>query len=111
MNTVIFSVYDNFCFESSVLVSDYVGAKAVRTTDHRFCYSPDLRHDEVSDAQKFRYFEALFGERVDRIRIIEDAELIDSVTKVTFGGENHFCHGDGTVTVEKYSEVKNKWVR
>ncbi len=108
MNTVIFSVYDTFCFESSILVSDYVGVKAVRTTDHRFYYSPDLRHDEVSDAQKFGYFEALFGERVDRILIIEDAELIDSVTKVTFGGENHFYHGDGVVISKRYPEEKDE---
>ena len=111
MNTVIFSVYDDYCAESSILISDYVGVKAIRTTNFRFGLSPDLRHDEVPDYMKFGYFEALFGERVDRILIIEDAELIDSVTKVTFGGENHFCHGDGTVTVEKYSEVENKWVR
>lgn len=109
MNTVIFSVYDDFCFESSILVSDYVGIKAVRTTDYRFCYSPDLRHDEVPDYKKFKYFEALFNERVDRILIIENAELLDSITKVTgFGKEDYIYHGYGTAIAKRYSEEEDK---
>ena len=103
MNTVIFSVYGDYCAESSILVSDYVGVKAIRTTDFRFRYSPDLRYDEIPDFAKFNYFEAIFNERVDRILIIENAELIDSITKVTgFGKEDHFCHGDGVVISKRY---------
>lgn len=109
MNTVIFSVYDDYCSESSILVSDYVGVKAIRTTDFRFRYSPDLRYDEVPDFAKFNYFEAIFNERVDRILIIENAELIDSITKVTgFGKEDHFCHGDGVVISKRYPEEKDE---
>lgn len=105
MNTVIFSVYDDFCFESSILISDYVGIKAVKTTDFRFGYSPDLRHDEVPDYKKFEYFEALFNERVDRILIIENAELLDSITKVAgFGKEDYIYHCYGTVIAKSYPE-------
>lgn len=105
MNTVIFSIYDDYCFESSVLVSDYVGVKAVRTTDFRFGSLPDLRHDEVPDYKKFEYFEALFNERVDRILIIENAELIDSITKVEcFGKEDYIYHCHGTVIAKSYPE-------
>lgn len=109
MNTVIFSVYDDYCSESSILVSDYVGIKAVKTTDYRFRYSPDLRHDEVSDAQKFGYFEAIFNERIDRILIIENAELLDSITKVSgFCKEDHFLHGDGVIIAKRYPEEEDK---
>lgn len=109
MNTVIFSVYDDYCAESSILVSDYVGVKAIRTTNFHFGLSPDLRHDEVPDYMKFGYFETLFNERVDRILIIENAELIDSVTKVTgFGKEDHFCHGDGVVISKRYPEEEDE---
>lgn len=109
MNTVIFSVYDDYCFESSILVSDYVGVKAVRTTDYRFRHSPDLRYDEISDSKKFEYFEALFNERVDRILIIENAELLDSITKVAgFGKEDYIYHCYGTVTAKSYPEEKDE---
>ena len=109
MNTVIFSVYDDYCAESSILVSDYVGVKAIRTTDFRFRYSPDLRYDEIPDFAKFNYFEAIFNERVDRILIIENAELIDSITTVTgFGKEDHFCHGDGVVISKRYPEEEDE---
>lgn len=109
MNTVIFSVYDDYCAESSILVSDYVGVKAIRTTSFCFGGSPDLRRDEVPDDMKFKYFETLFNERVDRILIIENAELVDSITKVTgFGKEDHFCHDDGVVISKRYPEEEDE---
>lgn len=108
MNTVIFSVYDDYCSESSILVSDYVGVKAVRTTDFRFRCLPDLRYDEVSDFTKFNSFEAIFNERVDRILIIENARLIDSMTKVAgFGNEDYIYHGSGQL-LERIPKLRRK---
>lgn len=87
MNTVIFSIYDDFCNSSVVLVTDncvreihgYEGGVSLATI-----YDKD-------DFAQFDFLEDLFKKRIDRIITMQNEEVERVRTKITdINGERVF---------------------
>lgn len=83
MNTVVFSIYDDFCGSSATLLKDGLKADSVRCVpNHEVSKSFSVIYDKDDFAQ-FDFFEDLFDETVDRIVTMNNEKLEKVRTKIT----------------------------
>lgn len=109
MNTVIFSVYDSNIYSSAILLTDLNAKefKCVDTDNKDFASSIDEIYIysasyPVDCFRLFDYFESLFGEKIDRVLLLDCGALMyDFCKKNELGIEKIFTTNDNCVMAER----------